>query len=326
MNKTRFGTAIGVWLIIMVAGCAAPATPVPAPIATAVPPTAQVIAVGFTPAVVCSVPNVVGLGQSAAQGMLVKLGLQPVLANQYDVAIAEGAVISQKPAAGTQMKPCTGSVDIVVSLGPLPTLTPRPATATPRATATPEATATPADTATPAPTPTPSNRLFYDNFVDGVKPEWHWSGADVRTVNDDLVIKGAAETALDLGSLTDFSIELGMLRWGGPVRIHIREQDRDNYMMLVASTACQIATCWPTLGWFVVRDGKETPIPSTELGVGQPDKLRIEVQGNVYRTIVNGEPKLRFTDQNFKQGGVNLQIVDSGGQVTMRSFEIRSMP
>ena len=31
-----------------------------------------------------------------AQGLLAKLGLQPVLANQYDASIAEGAVISQK--------------------------------------------------------------------------------------------------------------------------------------------------------------------------------------------------------------------------------------
>jgi hypothetical protein len=143
MKKARFGFAIGVLLVVMVTGCAAPAatpapvpTATPVPIATAVPPTAQVIAAGFTPASVCTVPNVVGLDQSMAQGLLAKLGLQPVLANQYDAAIAEGAVISQKPAAGERMEPCKGDVEIVVSLGPIPTLTPRPATVAPPETAT----------------------------------------------------------------------------------------------------------------------------------------------------------------------------------------------
>ena len=78
--------------------------------------------------------------------------------------------------------------------------------------------------------------------------------------------------------------------------------------------------------WILVRDGKETPIPSAEVGVGAPDVLRIEVQGNVYRTIVDGKPVLRFTDQTFQQGSVNLQIVDSGSLISMRSFEIRSVP
>ena len=49
MKKARFGFAIGALLVVMVAGCAAPAatpatmtTATPVPIATVVPPTAQV--------------------------------------------------------------------------------------------------------------------------------------------------------------------------------------------------------------------------------------------------------------------------------------------
>ena len=177
-----------------------------------------------------------------AQGLLAKLGLQPVLANQYDAGIAEGAVISRNPPSASASSACKGDVEIVVSLGPIPTLTPRPATATPLPTDTPAATATPAETPTPLPSPTPSNRIFYDNFADGVKPEWNFSGGDVRTVNDELVIKGAAETALNLDSLTDFSIEFGKVLWGEQtVRLRIREQDSDNYV-LAQLWDC---FCWP---------------------------------------------------------------------------------
>ena len=157
MKKTRFGTAIGVVLIAMTAGCAAPATPAPAPAATGRAPHRTGHCRGLYAGAVCSVPNVVGLDRGMAQGLLAKLGLQPVLSNQYDAGIAEGAVISQKPVVGARMEPCRGDVEIVVSLGPIPTLTPRPATATPLPTDTPAATVTPAET--PTPFPAPARRL-----------------------------------------------------------------------------------------------------------------------------------------------------------------------
>ena len=253
MKKIRFGFAIGVFLIAMVAGCAAPATPAPVP--TAVPPTAQVIAAGFTPASACSVPNIVGLDQSAAQGMLVKLGLQPVLSNQYDAAIAEGAVISQKPAAGTHMEPCTGLIDIVVSLGPVPTLTPRPATATPRATATPEATATPTASATP------DDRLYFDDFEDGIKPELGIKGANFTAINGRLKSEGVLEAAIGDSSWRNYAVsflQMPEMR-GMAAQFKFRVQDKDNYMLVRVRMDNGV-------GWTVLRvvGGEEQAVPGAD--------------------------------------------------------------
>jgi hypothetical protein len=68
----------------------------------------------------CSVPNVVGLDQTAAEGMLVSLGLQPVWINQYDSSAAPGTVVAQDPPAETVLTQCQGDVVVVISLGPVP--------------------------------------------------------------------------------------------------------------------------------------------------------------------------------------------------------------
>ncbi|MBN1312103.1 MAG: PASTA domain-containing protein [Anaerolineae bacterium] len=68
----------------------------------------------------CLVPEVAGLDQAAAEGMLVGLGLQPVWTNQYDSTTAPGTVISQDPLGGTTLLPCQGDVTVVLSLGAMP--------------------------------------------------------------------------------------------------------------------------------------------------------------------------------------------------------------
>jgi hypothetical protein len=107
-------------------------------IASAISASAILFAVDSTSTEICEVPNVVGLDQAAAEGMLTGLGLQPVRSNQYDPNVTAGAVISQDPPAGSRMKPCQGDVTIVISLGPLPTPSPTPVpTSMPTPTKTP---------------------------------------------------------------------------------------------------------------------------------------------------------------------------------------------
>jgi hypothetical protein len=79
---------------------------------------------------VCQVPNLVGLEQAAAEGMIVGLGLQPVKSTQYDSSIADGVVISQDPPAGTRLEPCQGDVVIVINTVPESTRAPSEPTAT----------------------------------------------------------------------------------------------------------------------------------------------------------------------------------------------------
>ena len=93
-------------------------------------PTTPAIVVGFTPASVCLVPNIVGLDQSKAEAILIKVGLQPVKKYQEDPSVAKDGIISQTPVADTRLSPCTSDVTIVVSLG-VPTETPFPPTLSP---------------------------------------------------------------------------------------------------------------------------------------------------------------------------------------------------
>lgn len=325
MKKARFGFVITVFLVVVVAGCAAPAaTPVPVATATLAPaatvvgaPTVQVIAAGFTPASVCTVPNVVGLDQSMAQGLLAKLGLQPVLTSQYDASIAEGAVISQKPAANTRMEPCKGDVEIIVSLGPIPTLTPRPATATP------EATATPANTPTPAPTPTPDNRLFYDDFENGLKPDWHMQG-EYTLVNGRLNMGTGMEGYLGDASWQNYAVLIGKaINRCGNYSLVVRQQDRDNY--LVAHFAWGCAGQVNSFAWSKMVNGKETPINGAGGGAWYADggsDIRVEVENNTIRVFQDGARLLYFTDGTFPSGGVGL----TSGGASIDSFEVLSLP
>jgi hypothetical protein len=93
---------------------------------------------GTAPEAICKVPDVAGLDQAAAEGMLVELGLQPIRSNQYDPNVKAGAVIRQDPIAGSLIKPCDAGITILISLGPAPTPSPTPMpTNTPNPTETP---------------------------------------------------------------------------------------------------------------------------------------------------------------------------------------------
>lgn len=308
MKNRGFGFAVGMLLIAVVAGCAPPAaTPIPVPAATAVPPTAQVIAVGFTPAAVCSVPNVVGLDQSMAQNMLAKLGLQPVLSNQYDASIAVGAVISQKPAAGTRLEPCKQDVEIVVSLGPIPTLTPRPATATPEATATPKPSATPTN---PPPTSTPDNRLFWDDFANGLKPEWQQVSGRCTMVDERLQCP-----------TLPFRLEVGDYGWTN----YRLEFDTGEYwkfhpaltvMVHLAPDGSYFALKLPDCGnlsWSYGRpDGKEESVAGTSGGVCEhgPFHIEIECRGDLYTAKINGQLIGTVQDSRAPSGRIGISSAE----------------
>lgn len=145
-NRSLIWFSLFVIFGLMIAGCSNNETPIPTMEETQEP------APGFTPSQVCEVPDVVGLDQAAAEGMLAGVGLQPVKSTTYDPTVAERAVISQDPPAGTRMEPCEGDVTLAISLGPAPepteaptaTYTPVPLTPTPTATLAP-----------PTPTSTP---------------------------------------------------------------------------------------------------------------------------------------------------------------------------
>ena len=74
----------------------------------------------------CQVPNVLALDKTAAEKLLVELGLQPIISNQYDDHVKAGVVIDQDPIAGSRIQPCNADVVIIVSLGAITTPTNMP--------------------------------------------------------------------------------------------------------------------------------------------------------------------------------------------------------
>lgn len=294
---------------------------------TVAPVTVTPVAMGFTPTSVCLVPNVVGLDQGRAEEILVKVGLQPVKKYQEDPSVAKDALISQKPAADTRLEPCTGDVIIVVSLGgpSIPTETPAPPTVTPTFTPVP-----PTSTFTPVPptaTVTPDPRLFWDDFEEGIKLEWNFQGDGAHSINGQLIVDGYAETNLGGNVWDNYVITLYKLMWDrNDIRIRIREQDRDNYLLILFSNCKTCAGAYEYFECFIVKNGQENPIPQTKVGVGYSKDFRIEVEGNKYRVFSNGERLIFFVDDTFTTGGVNLHFVHSSGQTSMDAFEIRSWP
>ena len=105
-------------------------TAVPTPQATDTPtpqptevPTTQPVEVPApqapsTPTTACVMPDVVGLEHTAAGERLTGLGLEPLSSGAVDGTVPAGTVISQVPAAGTELDSCRGPVTIVIGQGP----------------------------------------------------------------------------------------------------------------------------------------------------------------------------------------------------------------
>ena len=303
-------------LLMIAAGCSAASPSGSGQVAQAPP-------VGFTPAAVCEVPDVAGLNEVAAQSMIAGLGLQPVRSMLHDVTVADGAVISQDPPAGTRLEPCSGDVKIVISLGPMPgpSATPEP-TSTPVPTSTPE----PTPTSTPIPSPTPDPRLFWDDFESGIRPEWGSVGKGFGSVNGELVLQdGTFESQLiGDGSWTDYRIFFDTFRYGGGyTSLQLRVQDSENYM-LFESTQEGCGHAW---NWYRVVGGERQLIPGTAIGTrfcqGPNDWItEVQLQGNVYRTFKDGKEVLRFVDDTYSDGGVRLRL---NGNLTMQGIEMLEM-
>jgi hypothetical protein len=117
-------------------------------------------------AAACRVPDVVGQERAVAEAAFTSLGIQPVIDVQPSAGVDEGIVIATSPEAGTLLEPCTGQVDVTVSLGAMPE---RP-TDNQELSATDEVATTPTNVPTLEPTEIPGT--FRDEFEPNIRPEW----------------------------------------------------------------------------------------------------------------------------------------------------------
>jgi hypothetical protein len=207
---------------------------------------------------------------------------------------------------------------------PYPTYTVIP-TDTP--TPTPEGTATPTATPTQPPSPTPDPRLFWDDFENGIKPDWHMQGERFASANGKLVASSSIETFIGDATWNNYIVLFHGLEVHSKWQLMVRAQDRDNYMMMQCTynEAAGEINC----DWYKVQSGQEVQIPGTHsTSSGSPDPLRIEVQGNTYRFFSNGEKKVTFTDDTYTNGGFGLRVMASEpwGIMQLDGFEVKLFP
>ncbi len=313
-------------LFAMVTGCGGD-TPEPEPAPAAAPTEvavaqapveAQAPAAGFTPSSKCIVPDVVGLDIAVAESSLAGAGLQPLKDFRHDESVAENAIISQEPAAGTTLEPCEGDVVIVVSLGavPVPTETPGPTETPAPPTETPIPTPVP-----PTATPTPDPRLFFDDFETGIRPEWNFLGETFSVTNGKLVLDGSVEGFVGDDGWNNYMVIFHKFAVGwGNMKILFRIQDRDNYMLFECNRGAE-----HLCGWHKVINGEAKAIPGTEFWAGLWDghTLRFEMDGQIYRTFINTEQQGYFVDDTFSNGGFGLRYT---GDFSLEGVEVRAMP
>jgi hypothetical protein len=218
----------------------------------------------------------------------------------------------------SRVTPNPNTVEIVITATPLPiTMTPVGPTPTP-------------SPIPPSATPTPDPRLFWDDFETGYKPEWNFLGNSYSITNGKLIANGPIEGFIGDSSWENYILLMNEFTYSGGIQLLIRVQDRDNYMMLECKG---VGSDWGTnhCYWYTVKDGKAIEIPGTHFnnagcngcGPGGGNPFRIEVEGNVYRTFINGEQKMRLVNDSFQNGGIGLR---STGTLELGSVEVRAIP
>lgn len=181
-------------------------------------------------------------------------------------------------------------------------------------------------TATLIPTQTPDPRLFWDNFENGVKPEWKMQG-EYSTVNGKLIPGNSMQGYLGDQSWINYVVVLQQVEnrcgdWG----VMLRMQDRDNYMLVKFKWGCSGQA--NDFKFYKVINGEQQEIAGAEGYKYYADGgsvLRLEAEGNVYRFYQDNERLVYFTDNSFSSGGVSLVNFNSE-RLSIGSFQVESLP
>jgi hypothetical protein len=196
----------------------------------------------------------------------------------------------------------------------------------------------PTVTFTPSPLPstatsTPDSRLFWDDFEEGIKPDWNMTGDNYASVNGKLIASGFLEGSIGGNTWTDYRISLieGNYHFYVPaLNVLLRVQDSDNYMKLLCESRGD-GNGYYGCDFFKILNGNEIkipgspfdPFPNDDFGV---QTLQIEVEGSEYRVIHNTDVIFRFTDNTFDSGGVILRYQKGrGGEFELEGFEVTSI-
>ena len=268
------------------------------------------------PVVVSAIISLFGLVIAAGINARAIRNSSNLAAHEFQVTstvAAEQTIYARTETASTAVV-VTRIVEVPVTIEIQETSTPAPPSPTP--------TVTPL---TPTLTPTTDSRLISDNFENGLSAEWGFTESGVHAINGNLVVQGYAESYIQGYDWTNYSITIeGLETRHNDLRVRVREQDRDNYLVCRFYTHWNINQSSGRIEWIKVINGQEQVIPHPDIRRGGTQDFRIEVDGSTYRTFVNGERVLQFTDNTFEKGTVNFHF-SGDNEISIDSIEVRSM-
>lgn len=173
------------------------------------------------------------------------------------------------------------------------------------------------------PIPTPDPRLFWDDFENGIKPEWRMSGNGFKAKEGRLIVDFSG--SLESGIIGDSNWRNYKIRFykynnrgnSGIMQFRLRVQDRDNYILLKCSVYNSFCN------WYTVSNGQEREIPGAGfrffVSDGYGNEMIIEIENNVYRVFEDGNSVSRFTNDAFSHGGFELLLHDP---LMLSNFEV----
>lgn len=165
--------------------------------------------------------------------------------------------------------------------------------------------------------PTPDTRLFWNDFEDGISPEWTITGNNYRIVNNTFQSSGELTAFVGDSSWTDYSAEFVLQRgerWimEDNLQIWIRHQPNSDHIELFVAN--WVNGGGSDVGVSVVRSGEHIKIPSGVVRIksdlGNQTRIRIEAKGQMYKIYADGQQVLSFSDNNFTSGGVGIVSTD----------------
>jgi hypothetical protein len=174
------------------------------------------------------------------------------------------------------------------------------------------------------PTPTPDPFLFSDDFEDGIDPTWGIIGEGYSSSNGKLVVgdDGFVQSGV-VGDTTwqNYRVTISGLDVGDgkEFSIAVRAQDQDNFIAVTCGVYFGGSRC----AAYDVIDAQWNEIPGTRL-TGSVQTLSVEVEGNIYSYIANGET-VRFVHDAYNSGGILMKSIPVPNLSPNRSTQIESI-
>jgi hypothetical protein len=165
-------------------------------------------------------------------------------------------------------------------------------------------------------TPFPVGVAVDVDFTDGMPEDWNVTRGNVSVVNGQLVALENSHIYLGNRDWVNYSVEFDVI--DSPrffSHVGVRTQNPENYISLAFSSG--------QTRWYINSNG-EDEIPNTRIDISLVgSRLKVEVEGNEYRSFVGNVPISSIVDSKFDKGLVLLRLYNT---TIIDNFTITLLP